>query len=315
MSTRDAPPHARQAQRLVGQRAVHEIIPTPPDQTGRWLTHGYPDPIARWNHHPELEVHLLQHGSGWYIVGDRIGRYTAGQLVLVGSHLPHNWISDIAPGEHIADRDVVFQFHPHWVRDAMAFLPELAALEPLLAKAARGILYSGASATRGVAELLAIGHSTGLARLAHITALLHTLAEAPPGEHELLASPGMTPTPDGRASNIVDLAMREIFANRDGSVRLTDIAARVGMSQSGLSRYFARATGQSFSDTLRKLRLAKARQLLEFSDEPITVIARSSGYNNLSNFNRQFRQEHGLTPSEFRLRGGTERMSGAALSP
>ena|SRR3569833_118666 len=312
MSIRDAPPQARRAQRLVGQRAVHEIIPAPPDQTGRWLTHDYPDPLARWNHHPEFEVHLVQHGSGWYIVGDRIGRYTAGQLVLVGSHLPHNWIGEVAPGEHIADRDVVFQFHPQWVRDARAFLPELAALEPLLARAARGILYAGATAGRGAAELLAIGHTTGLERLCHITALLRILAEAPPGEQELLASPGMTPPPDGRASSIVDLAMREVFANRDGSVRLTDIAARVGMSQSGLSRYFARATGQSFSDTLRKLRLAKARQLLEFTDEPITAIARSSGYNNLSNFNRRFRQEHGLTPSEFRLRGGKERTPGAA---
>ena len=104
--------HARRALRLVGQNAAREIIPAVPHQTGRWLMHDYPDPVARWNHHPEIEVHLLQYGSGWYIVGDRIGRYSAGQLVLIGSHLPHNWISDIDPGEHIADRDVVFQFHP-----------------------------------------------------------------------------------------------------------------------------------------------------------------------------------------------------------
>ncbi|MGA5303220.1 AraC family transcriptional regulator [Nucisporomicrobium flavum] len=299
--------HVERARRLVGQTAAREIIPAVPDQTGRWLMHGYPDPVARWNHHPELEVHLLQHGSGWYIVGDRIGRYSPGQLVLVGSHLPHNWISDIEPGVHIADRDVVFQFHPQWVKDAQSLLPELAALEPLLSRATRGIEYSGASAQRGTAELMAIGGSTGMARLQHITTLLRTLAEAPADEYRLLASPGIVPPSDHQASRIVDLAMREVLTNLNGTVSLSSIAARVGMSQSGFSRYFTRATGQSFSDTLRKLRLAKARQMLAFTDDPITKIARSSGYNNLSNFNRQFRAEHGVTPTEYRDGAGPSR--------
>jgi AraC-like DNA-binding protein len=219
-------------------------------------------------------VHLLQYGSGWYIVGDRIGRYSAGQLVLVGSHLPHNWISDIDPGEHIADRDVVFQFHPQWVRDTQALVPELAALEPLLLRASRGIEFSGPAAERGAAELLAIGRSGGMARLQHITALLQTLADAPPAEYQLLASPGIAPPTDSEATRIVDLAMREVFINLNGTVSLTAIAARVGMSQSGFSPYFARD------------------------------IAQASGYHNLSNFNRQFRIEHGVTPSEYRNRAG-----------
>jgi AraC-like DNA-binding protein len=296
--------HVERARRLVGRTAAREIIPAVPDQTGRWLMHDYPDPVARWNHHPELEVHLLQHGSGWYIVGDRIGRYSPGQLVLVGSHLPHNWISDAAAGTHIADRDVVFQFHPQWIRDAQSLLPELAALDPLLTRAARGIEYTGRAAEQATADLLAIGRSTGMARLRHITGLLTTLADAPADDYRLLASPGIVPPADRQATHIVDLAMREVFTNLNGTVSLTAIAARVGMSQSGFSRYFARATGQSFSDTLRKLRLAKARQLLDFSDEPITEVARASGYNNLSNFNRQFRVEHGVTPSEYRHRAG-----------
>ena len=298
--------HARRALRLVGQNAAREIIPAVPHQTGRWLMHSYPDPVARWNHHPEIEVHLLQYGSGWYIVGDRIGRYSAGQLVLIGSHLPHNWISDIDPGEHIADRDVVFQFHPRWVRETQAIVPELDELDPLLNAAARGIEYTGESAARGAAELIAIGASTGLSRLLHVTALLQILADAPPHEYEFLASPGVSVPGDSQATGIVDLALRELFANLHGTVNLTDIAARVGMSQSGLSRYFARATGQSFSDTLRSLRLTKARQLLEATDHPVTEVARSSGYNNLSNFNRQFRTETGMTPSEYRRRAGRE---------
>jgi AraC-like DNA-binding protein len=70
--------------------------------------------------------------------------------------------------------------------------------------------------------------------------------------------------------------------------------------KSGFSRYFRRSAGQSFSDTVHKLRLAHACQLLENTDEPISTICHRTGYQNLSNFNRQFRREYGITPGQYR---------------
>jgi AraC-like DNA-binding protein len=72
------------------------------------------------------------------------------------------------------------------------------------------------------------------------------------------------------------------------------------MTDSAFSRYFKRMSGQTFSDTVRKLRLAQACKLLEDSDLPVSAICYRVGYTNLSNFNRQFRAQHGITPSEFR---------------
>ena len=98
-----------------------------PGASARWHRHDYPGPYCRWNYHPEYEIHLIQHGVGVSIVGDHIGRFSAGQLVLVGSNLPHHWISDLTDGEVIHDRDVVFQFHPQWVQDCQQLMPELRA--------------------------------------------------------------------------------------------------------------------------------------------------------------------------------------------
>ena len=91
-----------------------------------------------------------------------------------------------------------------------------------------------------------------------------------------------------------------IFSCAGEDLRMADAAAHVGMSESAFSRYFSRTAGQSFSDTVRKLRLAQACQLLEHSDQPVARISHHVGYRNLSNFNRQFRAEHGVTPSEYR---------------
>jgi AraC-like DNA-binding protein len=90
------------------------------------------------------------------------------------------------------------------------------------------------------------------------------------------------------------------IADASGDVKMTETAAMVGMSESAFSRYFARTAGQSFSETVRKMRMAQARQLLEHTDRPIASIASKIGYQNLSNFNRQFRQLHRLTPTQFR---------------
>ena len=287
-----------QARRLIGRPAARELVPTTPGASARWHTHDFPGPYCRWNYHPEYEIHLIQHGTGRAIVGDHIGRFRAGHLVLVGSNLPHHWISDLEPGAVVVDRDVVFQFHPQWFAACQQLMPELGSMAALLARAARGIEFTGAAAEAAAVELVAIGHSDGVARLQHILALLATLDGAPSHEARLLASP-WTPPVDGRA-DLVDDILDYIFTHLEGEVRMADAAARVGLSESGFSRYFSRASGQSFTDTVRKLRLAQACQLLENSDYPVAAICRRVGYHNLSNFNRQFLREHHLTPREYR---------------
>ena len=116
---------AWRAQRLVGTPAARELVPAIPGTSGRWHIHDYPCPLCRWNYHPEYEVHLIQHGTGRFIVGDYISTFASGQLILVGSNLPHHWIYDVAPGERVPDANAVFQFHPKWIADCQQLVPEL----------------------------------------------------------------------------------------------------------------------------------------------------------------------------------------------
>lgn len=224
------------------------------------------------------------------MVGDRIDRFAAGQLVLVGPNLPHHWISDLEPGGIIHNRDAVFQFHPDWIAGLTQYLPELTGLDPLLARATRGIEFTGETAERAKVELLAIEFSQPGERIQHILRLLELLNRAEADEYRLLSSPHVPVPNPGASADILAIVTDHVFSDADGDVRLADIARQVGMSPSTLSRLFTKATGQRFSDAVRKLRLAKARQLLETTDEPIAHVARASGYLNWSNFNRQFRR-------------------------
>lgn len=64
----------------------------------RWAKHGYPSSLAKWHHHPHIEIHLIREGTGLMMAGNAVVPYEAGQVALIGSNLPHNWVSDIAPG-------------------------------------------------------------------------------------------------------------------------------------------------------------------------------------------------------------------------
>lgn len=290
------------ARRLMGRPAARELVPETPGLSARWHIHDYPGPYCRWNYHPEHEVHLIQHGTGRYVVGDRISTFGPGQLVLVGSNLPHHWISDLEPGARIAERDVVFQFHPRWLADCQRLMPELTAVDPLLHRAARGLEFGQPVAAAAARQLVAIGAADGLERLGLILGLLDTLVRAENSQVRVLASPWAPRAADSGAADVVDDALGYIASAAGRPVTMAEAARRAGMSTSGFSRYFSRAAGQSFSDTVRKMRMAQACQLLEQTDVPVAAVAQRIGYQNLSNFNRQFRSQHGVTPTAYRRR-------------
>ncbi len=293
---------ARLAERLLGMRANREVVPPDPDHSARWVEHDYPSPVARWNYHPEYEVHLIRKGTGKFIVGDHIGTFEAGHVSLIGSGLPHDWVSDLEPGEVLENRDAVIQFDAKWVDQTAALVPELAAVKPLLEASARGIEFLGGTAERAAGAIEAMGASTGLERLRNFLELFTVLARAPQEEQRYLADEWFRPQLDGQAAAVVDIVLEYVFANHSGTVKMSEAAALVGMPEPTFSKYFRRATGQNFSDLVRKLRLAHARRLLEHSDKAISEICYDVGFSNLSNFNRHFLKDAGETPRRYRQR-------------
>jgi AraC-like DNA-binding protein len=287
---------------LAGRTPTTEIVVPDLESSARWHQHDFPHPLARWHTHVEVEVHLIRRSTGLAFVGDHIGPFGPGHFVLVGSHLPHNWISDIDPGELIEGRDVVLQIDPERINRLTRDLPETAEAISLFHSANRGMEYTGRTATQAATELERVGDSSGLQRLQRIFGLLSLLARAPRSERRTLSQRPAGAPLDAPAQLKVDAVLRYITDNLADEVRLEEAARTVGMTPSGLSRFFTRAAGRGFADTVRRLRVIQACTLLFQTDRPIADICFDTGYQNLSNFNRQFRAETGMTPREYRRR-------------
>jgi mannose-6-phosphate isomerase-like protein (cupin superfamily) len=126
-------------QRVRSPELEHDVGRTPnlgyepPGSYGcvRCLEHGFPNPLVRWHYHEEYELHLIVASRGKVFVGDYIGQFEPGHLVLTGPRLPHNWISTDVPAEGLALRDAVMQFADAPLRQAAGLIPELAEVLPL----------------------------------------------------------------------------------------------------------------------------------------------------------------------------------------
>jgi len=275
----------------------------PPAEAGlvRCLAHGFPTPLARWHFHDEYELHLITSTSGKAFVGDWIGPFQPGHMVLCGPRLPHNWISYDLPEGGVAERDLVIQFAHEPIAQAAAILPELAEALPLLERARHGVEFFGMS-ERGREHWLSVKHSRGLARFAAFCDFLADLTRCT--DYRLLSDVQMQGKDDDAGLAQINVIVDRITGGLAEPLMASTVAAELGMSESRFSRFFRRATGNTFTDFVNLVRVNRACQLLMDTDRQVTRICYDVGFNNVANFNRRFREIKGMTPSEFRHQAG-----------
>ncbi|MFM2319890.1 MAG: hypothetical protein RLZZ215_2511 [Pseudomonadota bacterium] len=266
----------------------------------RCLEHGAPNPLIRWHYHEEYELHLIIETTGKVFVGDYIGRFEPGHLVLTGPRLPHNWISNELPDQGVSVRDLVLQFSDEPLRQASEHLPELREALPLLERAKHGIEFMGLS-EQAYERIVKIRQSAGLQRFSEFVALLNVLVRH--RDYRLLSNVQLQSFDDDASLRQISEVVEYITTNYANQFALIDIAKRVGMSESRFSRYFRRATGNTFTDFVNRLRVNRACQLLMETDQYVSTICYNVGFNNIANFNRRFMELKGMTPSDFRKQG------------
>ena len=280
----------------------------PPADTGlvRCITHGFPTPLARWHFHDEYELHLITATSGKAFVGDWIGPFQPGHLVLCGPRLPHNWISMDVPDGGVPERDLVIQFAHGPIAHAAEEIPELAEVMALLERARHGVEFFGIS-DRAIRHFHAVKAQRGFQRLAAFFAYLDDLARCT--DYRLLSSVRMQGEEDQAANDQVNALVNRIMRDYAQPLSAAEMAAGLGMSESRFSRFFRRVTGNTFTDFVNRIRVNRAGQLLMETDSLVTHICYEVGFNNVANFNRRFLEVKGLTPSEFR-RQASQRFGG-----
>ncbi|HYG77227.1 MAG TPA: AraC family transcriptional regulator [Planctomycetota bacterium] len=256
----------------------------------------------RWHFHPEYELTYIVASRGQRFVGDSIEDYRDGDLVLLGPNLPHTWMSQAAPrakAKHVA---IYAQFLDDFAGDEFLSRPELSSVARLLERAAQGLRF-GPKTQRLAAPLMEeLVHATGLRRMLKLLEVLDFLAQR--SDVQPLASPHFAPALKRADEKRIDAVCSFIHENFAQPIEQPDAARRAHLSVSAFSRFFKKTMGRTFTSYVNGIRVGQACRLLIESDKSIAEIAFASGFENLSNFNRRFRQVKRLSPREYRRKFG-----------
>ncbi|HVI44490.1 MAG TPA: AraC family transcriptional regulator [Chitinophaga sp.] len=252
-----------------------------------------------WHYHPELELLYIRKSSGTWLIGDYIGPFQGGDIVLIGAHLPHSFqhediyinATSETPGEAI-----VALFNEEIT--GIATLPEMKKVQQLLQLSKRGIRTGNSISSQVAAIMEEMPAQAPGQRLLTLYHILYLIAES--GDYEMLSSEGFhyKPLPgDSQRLKVLIEHMHKHFLNKPS---LEDAAAMVHMTPTAFCRYFKNKTGKTFVGFLTQLRIAYACQLLINTDNTITEICYECGYNTLSHFINMFKLITGKKPLEYK---------------
>ena len=252
-----------------------------------------------WHFHAEMELVLVLQSQGYRIVGDNIRSLHPGDLVLLGPNLPHAYQhEDRRSARQAAAHCLLLQFEERlWA--SLLELPAMASVRRLLHRAVNGLHITDSAREHVAAMLREMLTLRGPRRIASFVAVLDALAQS--RNCTTIASPGFTTlSVTSYEQERVGRVCQFIDENHHRPLRLNEVAKLSHMSEGAFSRFFRSHMGKTFPAFVNDLRIGRACRLLAETEMNVTEIALSCGYQNISNFNRQFLQLKRVSPRTFR---------------
>jgi AraC-like DNA-binding protein len=271
------------------------------EQDQSFLLYHETNPFSRWHYHPDFELVLIIKGSGKRMVGDHIDRFEEGDLVLLGSNLPHEWLCDDEYFNHVdgfRGEGIVIQFLENFLGESFMKIPENKKLKKILGESNRGLLIQGETKkalTEVIKKMLSMDAESRLYELFTIFSILLKSTELVP-----LSSPGFISTFQADENAPMKKVIQYLLQHFHENISMNTLLEMTNMSSTSFSVLFKRTYNMTFKEYLVKVRVGYACRLLGDNEKNIAQISYEAGFENISNFNRLFKNLKGITPSDYR---------------
>ena len=259
----------------------------------------YPYFLKIWHYHPELELVVILKSVGTRFIGDNIDKFQEGDVVLVGKNLPHMLLNDdeyFNPLNNLKAEAIAIHFKKEFLGLGFFCIPEMKDISDLLERANQGIKFNNIP-QHIIGEIKQLFEFNDFDRIIKFINVLNMLAKH--DNYELLASVGFVNSFGKAESKELDRIYEYIFKNFTKEIRLKDVADIANMNPSSFSRFFKKVNRKTFKRYLNEIRIGYACKLLLEKKYNISYICYECGFNNISNFNRQFRAITEMSPSQY----------------
>jgi len=260
----------------------------------------------RLHYHPELQLKYIVKGTGDLFVSDTIRSFEPGNLFLVGSNQSHVFKSDakyFEGNEKLISRSVSVFFQESSLGEGFFNIEEMSAIRRLIERAGRGILFGSKISYKTGPRITNLLNVSGFDRFLEILSILNDLAQS--DDFEYLATMKSSEPLSDKENEKVNDVINFIFSHYKEDLKLEDVARIANYSQAAFCMFFKQRTRKTFTEFLNEVRVSKACKMLKDSDLNISEICYESGFNNVSNFNRQFKKLTKYSPSDYRKKYNT----------
>jgi AraC-like DNA-binding protein len=223
----------------------------------------------------------------------------------LGPNIPHYWNNDFYSAESrpMPAKAFVVMFSEDFLGKDFFSLPEMAPLKILLNKSKGGICFPNAAKSGIPGKLRRLVSCSGPLKIMLFLDILNDLANAeirPLLTKTFVAELPLTAYNDHSVERLKKV-YEFVLANYQNKIQIKEVANIAHMSTFAFCKYFKKSTIKTFMTFLVELRICHAKKLLVQKDElAISDVCFESGFDNLSNFNRQFKLITSMTPKEYR---------------
>lgn len=251
--------------------------------------------------HPELELVYVKESFGKRIIGNSVMPFEPGDMVFLGSDLPHVWLNDEIYYQGISTlkaNAIVVYFSKDIFGPAFYELKETQKINELFFQAGKGISIVGKTnkqIAKKLEKLLLKKDFEVIIGLFEILSLLSESQDRVYINNEVSSSAHKDFKKD-RLSEV----FQYVNENYKKDIVLVEIAAIANMTPTSFCRMFKLKTKKNFVEYLNEIRVSKACKFLLETDLSMSEIAYECGYKTASNFNKLFKKFMGMTPSEFK---------------
>lgn len=256
---------------------------------------------SSWHYHANYELSFITEGTGKRIVADSIEEFQPGDLVFLGSNLPHVWIAEREQLFSNRSLEMVYlQFSSGLLFPQLLALPEFRNVRNAVELSERGIQIVGQTLNEVSELMLQLPYLKSFDRMSYFFRMMDIIGRS---ESNIpLASEDYMRKRFKTGNRRIALLHDYLMNHYREEIDLQRMAELVNMAEGSLCRFFKMQMGITLFEYLNQLKVEFACQLLMDPELTIYAVCLDSGFNNLSHFNKQFRKNKGVTPREYRKR-------------
>lgn len=278
-----------------------KIIHTQASSPFRLMHVAEPHFFHSWHFHPECEIMLVLEGTGIRFAGDSMERFQPGDLVFLGSNIPHFYCSDdeyYAKEPGMVSRAIVLYFRENFLGEVFWGLDDISSLKKLFADSKRGIKFNDDIKEELKSQLLRFDeHDDDLAKVIALLSILQTMTRSE--EYDMLSSSGFTHSANEWECERMNTVYKYIIDNYKDNPGLEEVSRLANMSVPAFCRYFKSRTNKTYTQFLNEIKIGNACKLLIDNRMSISQICFETGFNNFTHFNNQFRRIMSTTPTQY----------------